>query len=109
MQLTESRIQQEIVVWFTNQYCLKSHSPRELILHVPNEQSQHLMRVGVLPGASDLILTYRGKLYWCEVKTPTGKQSPKQKDFEQRVTDLGYTYFITRSLDQFQNQLQKLK
>ena len=109
MQSTESRIQQDIVVWFTNQYCLKSHSPREVIFHVANEGQQHLIRIGLLPGVSDLIFTFRGQVIFCEVKTETGKQGPKQIEFQHRITALGYTYLLTRSLDEFQVQLHKLK
>ncbi len=32
----EDQIQAKIVVWFTNNYCLKHHKPRSVIFSVPN-------------------------------------------------------------------------
>ena len=40
-------------------------------------------------------------LIFVEFKTDIGKQSPAQKDFEKRVTNLGYKYFIIRTFDEF--------
>ena len=35
--LSEARIQQEIVMWYKNTYCLEHHDPRCMIFSVPNE------------------------------------------------------------------------
>lgn len=99
----ESKIQQEIVIWFNNNYCLKHHDPREIIFSVPNENQQRLISSGVLAGVSDLIFTLRGKIYFCEVKRPGKLQRPKQIDFQERVEALGYEYFLVYSLADFQN------
>ena len=100
---SESKIQQEIVVWYTNNYCLKIHEPREIIFHVPNEGQQRLISIGLLPGVSDLICTVAGRFVFFEVKRPGEKQRPKQIDFEKRIKKIGYDYFIVESLAQFQN------
>ncbi len=34
---SESRIQQEIVTWYKNNYCLQHHNPRCMIFSIPNE------------------------------------------------------------------------
>lgn len=98
---TEAKIQQEIVVYFNNNYCLKHHQPRELIFHVANENQHRLLNIGVLPGVADLVLTFRGQVLFVEVKAPGGKQRPKQKDFQERVENLGFKYFIVEDLAQF--------
>ena len=104
----EQNIQQEIVIWFTNNFCLKHHNPRCVIFAVPNGGSRNvveamnLKKTGVLSGGADLIVLMPLKMIFIEVKSDTGKQSPNQIDFEQRVEALGFQYFIVRSLAEFQ-------
>lgn len=103
MNREEDKIQQTIYQWFWNNYCLPIHTPREIIYHIPNEgkNNSHLTRIGLYPGASDLVFTFRGHHYYCELKTDKGTQSPNQKKFEKHIKQCGYVYFICRSLDQF--------
>ena len=57
---------------------------------------------GLLPGVADTIVILPSKeLVFVEFKTDIGKQSPAQKEFEKRVTDLAYKYFVIRSLSDF--------
>jgi len=107
---TERKIQQDIYKWFWNNYCLKFHNPREIMYHVPNEgrDHSHLVDIGLYPGCSDLIFTLKGQHYYCEVKTPTGKQSPNQIKFQAHVQQSGYKYFLVRSLEDFKNTLTKI-
>lgn len=100
----EDSIQQEIFMWYNNNYCLLHHSPRRLIFSVPNEGKPELVRTGLYPGASDLLVFHtpsRPPLF-IEVKTPSGIQSPNQKEFEAHATSLGYEYYLVRSLEDFQ-------
>lgn len=53
---------------------------------------------GVRSGVSDLIILHAGKTYFVELKTPTGKQSDTQREFEQKVRALGFEYTIWRGL-----------
>ena len=101
--LSEDAIQQQIFIWYQNNYCLKHHNPQEVIFHVPNENQHRLVRIGVLAGVSDLIFSFRGKLYFCEVKTATGSQTASQRKFEARIKKAGFEYFIVKSLIDFQN------
>jgi hypothetical protein len=60
---------------------------------------------GVRAGVSDLILLvprhgYAGLLI--EMKTPDGKQSDSQKEFERLATMFKYKYVVVRSLPTFQ-------
>jgi hypothetical protein len=100
----ESKIQQDIVVWFRNKYCLKHHSPRMAIFSVPNEagyKNRNFKLTGMMSGVSDLIVLIPDKTLFIELKTATGKQSPKQKEFEETVKMLNMDYHLIRSLDQF--------
>ena len=111
MNKSEAKIQQEIYLYYHNSYCLPNHNPRGLIFSVPNESSSvsdtiHKKNIGLLPGTSDLIICKPcGELVFVEVKDHKGRQSPKQIDFQQRVTKLGFRYILVRSLEDFITQL----
>ncbi len=105
---TESFLQQQCVVWYNNNYCLKHHVPRGLIFSVPNGGSRDVREAmtmkltGLLKGASDLILILPNKkLIFVELKLENGRQSIEQVDFENRVKELGYEYFLCRNLEDF--------
>lgn len=124
----ESKIQQEIVQWYKNTFCLKHHSPRCMIFSIPNEGGQaktsQLIATGLYPGAADLggihirnvsfevdeeRLSVRGGVYrkintqtfFVECKTDIGVQSDKQKIFQKHCQDIGIPYKVVRSLDDF--------
>lgn len=108
--LSESRLQQECVVWYNNTFCLKHHNPRGLIFSVPNGGSRDVREAmtmkltGLLKGASDLILILPNKkLIFVELKLENGRQSVEQIDFENRVKELGYEYFLCRNLEDFKS------
>lgn len=94
---TENRIQQEMVLWFNKTF----PNERGMLFHVANEQQHHKIGIGVVAGVSDLILLRNKTAYFIEVKTPIGRQSPKQKRWQAKVEAQGYEYFIVRNLDEF--------
>lgn len=105
--LTEQSIQQQIYLWFNNNYCLKSHKNRCMIFSVPNDsinaiETKRKINTGLLKGASDLIVVLPNKILFVEIKTEKGIQSENQKDFQNRIEVLGFEYHLIRSLDQFQ-------
>ncbi len=112
--MTEDKIQQEIVTWFTNNYCLKHHNPRSIIFSIPNGgfrnkiEAMKLKATGILAGASDLIIVHKNKIYFIELKDDKGSQQQNQKEFEKRVNDQGFDYFIFRSLAEFQKFILSL-
>lgn len=104
----EEKIQQEIVMRFRNTYCLKHHKPRLKIFAVPNADVSgdlHRMKMvatGLEGGVSDLIVLLPGAVaLFVEVKTEVGRQSDKQKSFQQQVEDLGFVYHLVRSAEAF--------
>jgi hypothetical protein len=59
-----------------------------------------LKKEGVLAGVADIqVLLSSGKSIFLEVKTPKGRQSPSQKEFQKEVEALGFRYYIVRSLE----------
>jgi hypothetical protein len=108
---TESKIQQEIVMWFRNNYCLLKHNPRSVIFSVPNDSKdvKEQMRkkaTGLYAGVSDLICVHFGKVLFIEVKADNGIQSPRQKDFQNIVELQGFEYHLVRSLDEFKLKIK---
>lgn len=102
----ESRIQQACVRWFRLQY------PRlaRLLIAVPNGGGRSKVEAaimkgeGVTAGASDLLLLVpSGECpYLCiEMKTPKGRQSPAQREWQAEVEAVGGRYAVCRSLDDF--------
>jgi len=108
--MTEARIQQDIVRWARNTYCLKHHNPRSLILSIPNNNNPLAREIGMMAGASDLLFIYNpgGKIFWWEIKTPEGRQSPAQKVFQEHIRQLGapHSYHIIRSIEEAQSHIQ---
>lgn len=59
------------------------------------------------PGTADLLATKKvgwngyklHEIYWVECKAPNGKQSDKQKAFQERKEALGHGYVLAYSID----------
>lgn len=65
---------------------------------IPNQNS----------GISDLIIIYKGKAYYIELKFAKGKQTLKQKEFEKRVTNAGALYYVVWELDKFHQIIKNI-
>jgi len=102
----ENKIQQEIVKYFRSNYY-----GRGLCFSVPNERSggymamKDLLLTGLLSGVSDLVIVLNNKVLFVEVKNEIGRQSDKQKRFEEDVQKLGHQYFLVRNLKEFKEIL----
>lgn len=59
--------------------------------------------MGVVSGVSDCLFIWKGTVYCFEFKTPTGRQSPNQVDFESKVKQQNIEYYLIRNFDQFVN------
>lgn len=108
---SENKIQQEIVIWFKNNYCLKHHNPKCEIFSVPNEGSNakeqiYKKSIGLLSGVSDLIVLMPNRVIFIECKDDKGKQSDKQIAFENTVKSLGFEYYVVRSLIDFRQWIE---
>lgn len=104
---SEAAIQQNIFMWYQNNYCTSDKSPRSMILSIPNEGSPRLHITGMTPGAADLLVIHQGTAIFVEVKTPSGKQSKKQKKFEDHCQDCGVPYYVVRSLKDFKEIIEE--
>lgn len=61
------------------------------------------------PGGADLIGIFRGRFIAIEVKSPTGRQSPEQRMFEQLVLARGGIYVVLRSVEEARTWLASLR
>jgi hypothetical protein len=102
----ESILQEHCVNWFRLQY----PRLRTNLFAIPNGGYRHpstgaiLKREGAVPGVADLFLAYPSQTthgLFIEMKTPTGRQQPSQKDFEVAILKAGYSYILARTVDQF--------
>lgn len=63
----------------------------------------------MMPGVADLIVVEENKTTFFEIKTPTGRQSKNQINFQKMVEKLNHNYFVVRSLDEFKKIIQDEK
>jgi len=102
MQKSESKIQQEIVVWYRN----NNLNNNNIIFSVPNEgknakEQMFKKATGMLSGVSDLICIHNGEVIFIECKDSKGRQSDKQVKFEDIIKSQGFRYCLVRSLEDF--------
>jgi len=103
--MTEDQLQQKCVIWFKNKYQIKNEG---LIFSVPNGGSRNfleakkLKETGTMAGVSDLIVLFKGKCLFIELKIEKGIQSEVQKIFESRVNLLGFDYYLIRNIEDFE-------
>lgn len=113
----ESTLQAHCVAWFRLQYPAK----RRLLFAIPNgaflqgDARRRAMRWAMLqkeganPGTADMFLAIpSGDLagLFIEMKTPSGRQSTDQAEFEQAVLAEGYGYVMPRTLEEFQRVIK---
>lgn len=105
--LTESQIQKQCVEWFRKTY----PSIEPLFFAVPNGGARNAWTAkimkdeGVRSGVADLILQVPIGGYASlaiEMKTPVGKQSKSQRDYEKLARKMKNKYVVCHSLEEFQ-------
>ena len=90
-------------MWLWNNY----PATRGLCFSVPNgglrdvREARRLKLEGLLPGVSDLIFLWDGRAYLIEMKTPKGLQRQVQKDWQRKVEENGFNYYLCRCLNDF--------
>lgn len=99
----EHNLQVNCVRWFRYQYPLLRHC----LVAVPNggrrdaATGAKLKDEGVVAGVADLNFHYRGHTLFIEMKTPTGRQSLSQKEWQRAMEAQGFQYVVCRSLEDF--------
>lgn len=106
MRHDESHLQKACVRWF--RYAYPKYD--RLLFAVPNGGARNkteaaiLKAEGVVAGVADLILLLPNRDYHClalELKTPKGRQSDSQKQWQATLQEHGGNYAVIRSKEQF--------
>lgn len=112
MNHNESNLQKSCVRWFRLQYPKLA----SLLFAVPNGGARNavtgaiLKAEGVTKGVADLLLLVPTKHHHAlcvEMKTPKGRQSQAQKDWQKAVTDQGYCYIVCHSAEEFVREITR--
>lgn len=97
-------IQESAVAWFRYTY------PDYLMFSVPMEATYrnkyYFEGIGSMAGVSDTVVILPGKTLFVEFKSAKGRQSPDQKEFENKLKALGGQYYIMKSLEEFQELIK---
>ena len=105
---SEEQLQQKCVFWFHNEY----PELRGCLFHVPNggartgREGAKFKKIGVYPGVSDLILLYNQEAILFELKDNKGRQSKKQKEWEETMRKQGFSYVLIRKLSDFKKSIK---
>ena len=68
-----------------------------------------LKAMGMVSGVADLTYLSPNGVVFIELKTETGGQSPAQKEWERRVRERGYPYYVVRSVEDFKSLITDLQ
>lgn len=102
----ERDLQAQCVQWFRSVY----KPDKAIIFSVPNEathkRTNYYKGAGVLRGVSDLIIVFKDKILFIEMKCKGNYQTLEQKTFQAVVEHLGYQYYVCRSFDEFQYRIR---
>jgi len=60
---------------------------------------RHHKEMGYTKGQPDIVFIRAGRVFFVEMKTATGRQSPEQKEFERQIEESGQTYLVWRSIN----------
>ena len=108
----EHKLQVAAFKWFRLQFPKMGHN----LFAIPNAAKRtsrigaYMKAEGLLPGVADVVLMKSNRFYgacFFEFKTPKGRQSDLQKEWQQKITNDGYKYVVVRSLDDFMREVKQ--
>jgi hypothetical protein len=79
------------------------HSPNELAKGASFGYVKKMIRLGMLVGFPDVIIGYKGKFLFIELKSKMGGVSAHQKKFGEKLKRNGFEYHLIRSFETFQS------
>ncbi len=96
--MTEHTLQLLCIAEFRNQY---ERYENGIVIPVPNELAAKRKDFVICEGCSDLILVFKNKTVYCELKVGYNTQQDNQIEFERKVKKLGHEYYVVKSLESF--------
>lgn len=109
MEKTEHRIQSDCFVFFHNTY--PEHRGKLAYNHANSRNAIDGAKnkaLGLIKGRSDFSFYFNKTAYFLECKTPTGKQSKEQKEWQKLMEDSGFEYFLFTSVDEFKEIIKNI-
>ena len=97
---SEHDIQSEILIYVTSLPCSFGFRMNTGV----STHGDRFTRYG-LPGQPDIFLIYRERFIGVEVKSKTGRQSDKQKQWQRNCERGGGIYILARSVDDVRDRL----
>lgn len=76
-------------------------------LYDPTKKTMRKLSKWSMKGVSDLMVVFNGTVYFIEVKSASGRQSPDQQAFQAMVESNDCDYFIVRSVDDIASIFRK--
>ena len=99
----EAHIQADIVKFLRHEGVMCHSVPNEGAGRDGAIRTAQLITTGLYPGVGDLIVWWkkdgRTVIGYLEVKTATGRQSDRQKRFEEKCIEKGIPYHVVRSVE----------
>ena len=112
MKETEAQIQKAILQWGTYKKILM-HRINVIGTPVHKKDGSTGYRPSTNAGMADIhatiIIEDIPVSVWLEVKTKTGKQSPRQRQFQEAVEAAGGYYIVVRGIDDVDYALQQVR
>lgn len=108
--MSEDRLTQDCYLWFHKKYPMY----RGCLFHVPNggnrnaREGKKFKTMGVWPGVSDFLFLFNGKTYCIELKVGEGKQSPRQRKWEELVNKHNFKYTIVWNQLEFEQLINSI-
>ena len=110
-EMSEAHIQAEIIKFLRGNNIMCHSVPNEGAGEKGAIRTAQLITTGLFPGVGDLVVwwTRNGQTVvgYLEVKTATGRQSDRQKHFEELCLRHNVPYHIVRSLDDVKQYMEK--
>ena len=104
-QKSEAQIMRECLCWLQHQYFCRAWRANTGVAKI----GERFIHFG-LPGQADITGILRdGRRLEVEVKTAIGKQSDKQKQFQETIEKFGGVYFLVRSLNDLISKFEGVK
>ena len=106
----EAELQRACVRWYRMQYAKDA-----MLLYMNHQNGKNMTEqsilkgLGLVSGVADLTLLHQGKAYFFELKSPNGKQSQRQEEWEMEVTRHGFDYYLINDLDTFMLVVGQIK
>lgn len=101
--IMEAHIQADIVKFLRSQGIFTHSCPNEGAGRDGAIRTAQLITMGLYPGVGDLVVWWtkdnRTVIGYLEVKTATGRQSDRQKRFEEKCIEKGIPYHVVRSVE----------